>query len=132
MDSISNSSAASASASTIPSISAPQPPFRKTRSACNRCHSQKLKCVKASGQLSCERCLRLKTGCRFGPRVTRASQKPLEQVTNLLQHDWNESSSISTFAPMPILQSNEMILDMDDADWLSFPNANIGNMERQG
>jgi hypothetical protein len=49
---------------------------KKTRSACNRCHAQKLKCVKKGGrENSCERCFRLRTACRSGPRVARSSLK---------------------------------------------------------
>ncbi|KAI1266318.1 hypothetical protein F5Y18DRAFT_26011 [Xylariaceae sp. FL1019] len=46
----------------------------KTRSACDRCHAQKLKCRKSSSRDSCDRCLRQELGCVFSPRITRNSR----------------------------------------------------------
>ncbi|OJI98827.1 hypothetical protein ASPVEDRAFT_38326 [Aspergillus versicolor CBS 583.65] len=48
---------------------------RKTRSACDRCHGQKLRCILKPGHTRCERCLRLDTVCRFAPRAPRGSIK---------------------------------------------------------
>ena len=48
---------------------------RKTRSACDRCHGQKLRCIRKPGQSRCERCLRLDAACRFAPRAPRGSIK---------------------------------------------------------
>ena len=45
----------------------------KVRSACNPCHSQKLRCVIQLGEASCERCRRLHKSCLFGQRAPRAS-----------------------------------------------------------
>lgn len=58
-----------------------------TRSACNRCHSQKLRCVKKTNQKSCDRCSRLRTTCQFSPRVPRSSQKAQDQgeICNLTE-----------------------------------------------
>ncbi|KAL1954728.1 hypothetical protein VTO42DRAFT_781 [Malbranchea cinnamomea] len=47
----------------------------KTRSACDRCHSQKLRCVRNAELTSCERCRRLGTICRFSARAPRGSLK---------------------------------------------------------
>ncbi|KAL3491025.1 hypothetical protein BJX62DRAFT_206030 [Aspergillus germanicus] len=49
---------------------------RKTRSACDKCHTQKLRCTRKPGQSQCERCLRLNDECRFAPRAKRGSKKP--------------------------------------------------------
>ncbi|KAI1271943.1 hypothetical protein F5Y07DRAFT_403873 [Xylaria sp. FL0933] len=43
----------------------------KTRSACDRCHRQKLKCIKAVDRTACERCERLTIECRYSPRERR-------------------------------------------------------------
>ncbi|KAL2852099.1 hypothetical protein BJY01DRAFT_100716 [Aspergillus pseudoustus] len=59
-----------------------QPP--KTRSACDRCHSQKLRCSRQSGQSRCERCERLDTACRFAARTRRGSKKPRPQQESSL------------------------------------------------
>ncbi|KAE8376144.1 hypothetical protein BDV26DRAFT_266288 [Aspergillus bertholletiae] len=56
-------------------------PSQKTRSACNRCHAQKLRCVRPSGQLHCERCRKLKTRCQFAPRAPRGSIKAQRQLS---------------------------------------------------
>jgi len=39
----------------------------RRRTACDRCHSQKLKCPKRSGADICERCLKAKTSCSYSP-----------------------------------------------------------------
>ncbi|KAI1175382.1 hypothetical protein F4777DRAFT_331722 [Nemania sp. FL0916] len=50
----------------------------KPRLACDRCHRQKLRCVKAPEQARCERCARLRTECHYGPRERRAARfRPL-------------------------------------------------------
>ncbi|KAI1824204.1 hypothetical protein F4861DRAFT_539229 [Xylaria intraflava] len=41
---------------------------RKTRSACDRCHRQKLRCVKTKGRPGCKRCADLDAECRYSPR----------------------------------------------------------------
>ncbi|KAK6083979.1 hypothetical protein SCUP515_01675 [Seiridium cupressi] len=41
------------------------------RLACDRCHSQKLRCQRQSGQGSCARCTRLNEQCVFSPRQRR-------------------------------------------------------------
>ncbi|KAL3471178.1 hypothetical protein BJX99DRAFT_263543 [Aspergillus californicus] len=80
-------------------------PSRKTRSACNRCHAQKLRCIRKAGQLQCERCLRLGTLCRFAPRAQRGSKKAAVATLNAQEH-----ASLST--------SNSEI-DLDNGiDWL--------------
>lgn len=43
-------------------------PRGPTRSACDRCHSQKLRCPKAPGSSICTRCSRLGVTCVFSPR----------------------------------------------------------------
>ncbi|KAL3459493.1 hypothetical protein BJX64DRAFT_291162 [Aspergillus heterothallicus] len=53
----------------------PSPQPRKMRSACDKCHLQKLRCVRKSGQSRCERCERLDAVCRFAPRARRGSKK---------------------------------------------------------
>ncbi|OAA68484.1 Zn(2)-C6 fungal-type DNA-binding domain protein [Niveomyces insectorum RCEF 264] len=62
----------------------------KTRSSCDRCHSQKLRCVKRSGRASCDRCLRLRCRCRYSPRAPRVSrssrQPPKASVPNDTEH----------------------------------------------
>jgi hypothetical protein len=71
-----NAASASASALGISAAQISNGTPRKTRSACNRCHSQKLRCIKNISHVSCERCLKLKRSCKFSPRVPRA---PLKQ-----------------------------------------------------
>ena len=71
----------------------------KVRSACNRCHGQKLRCVRKPGQVSCERCLRLNTSCRFSPRGGgRLPQKPSPEHTYTLR-DESLYSSASKLTP---------------------------------
>ncbi|KAL2808335.1 hypothetical protein BJX63DRAFT_39434 [Aspergillus granulosus] len=74
---------------------------RKTRSACDRCHSQKLRCVRRAGQSHCERCLRLDGVCRFAPRARRGSKKttrirPEAAPVSTMQSTFNTLSTPST------------------------------------
>jgi hypothetical protein len=39
----------------------------RRRTACDRCHSQKLKCPKRPGADICERCFKAKTSCSYSP-----------------------------------------------------------------
>jgi len=49
---------------------------RKVRSACDRCHQQKVRCLKKSTEPnSCERCTKLKAECRFSPREPRKKKQ---------------------------------------------------------
>ncbi|CRK16082.1 hypothetical protein BN1723_002257 [Verticillium longisporum] len=43
----------------------------QNRLACDRCHSQKLRCQRQDGQGICARCSRLRTACVFSPRQRR-------------------------------------------------------------
>jgi hypothetical protein len=100
---------------------APQIPFEspgKTRSACNRCHAQKLKCVRKAGQTSsCDRCLRLKTSCRFGLRAARSSLKFSEQLT--IDMILEDPFPVPASMPMPIRCSNTPIAGINEINWLS-------------
>lgn len=79
MDPFVNLPAASASALTLAVESrAGRKNPRKARSACNRCHSNKQRCVRKPEETTCERCVKLHVLCRFGPRVPRASRGPRE------------------------------------------------------
>ena len=132
MDLFTTPPAASASALGVSSRDESNSPPGKIRSACNRCHSQKLRCVKNIGQVSCQRCLKLKSSCRFGPRAPRASLKPREQATNCAQSDWHEPLSAPAFIPTLNISSNLMIADVCDSDWHFPPNAETGIAEEQG
>jgi hypothetical protein len=109
-------------------------PPGKTRSACNRCHSQKLKCVRKEEQVKCERCLRLKTACRFGPRTPRAStkQKPPERTANGGESLWFDSVSGSEPIMTPNTNPNSTLSDMSNCDWPLSSVAETGLAEDRG
>ncbi|KAF3764752.1 hypothetical protein M406DRAFT_107147 [Cryphonectria parasitica EP155] len=44
--------------------------YTKTRAACDRCHSQKLRCPKQAGSIVCARCLKAGTPCTYSPPGT--------------------------------------------------------------
>lgn len=102
-------------------------PSGKFRAACNRCHSQKLKCVKKTGQMSCDRCLRLETTCNFSCRAPRIYHKPQEQGADLA----NESSSEPGSTMSPNL-STTMIRNPIGSELLFHPNANVDFSAGQG
>ena len=106
MDLFTDLSAASASASGGFS-GCNQRPTRKGRAACDRGHSQKLRCVRRTDQDSCERCLKLKTSCRFGPRSSRASLKPREQAAGC---------AYEAFISTPNVYSDPVVANVSDDD----------------
>ncbi|TLS29403.1 hypothetical protein PpBr36_01487 [Pyricularia pennisetigena] len=56
----------------------------RTRLACDRCHSQKLRCPKVAGSAVCTRCSRMKASCVFSPIGTAtanpSASRPLRQA----------------------------------------------------
>lgn len=108
---------ASASAPGVSSSSESQNSPRKIRSACDRCHGQKLRCIRKEGQVSCERCLKLHTTCRFGPRASRTSLKRPKSPARWVQGEEQEPLSASASIPTPNAYSNEIIADRRNSDW---------------
>jgi hypothetical protein len=91
-------------------------PSRKTRLACDRCHTQKLKCVRKAGNGSrCERCLRLKTACRFGPRVARSPIKFPEQVAVGIRSE--DPLSVPASMSIPAGYSDVTIAGASETEW---------------
>ena len=129
MDPVTN---ASAEASGVFSGAESRPPHRNFRSACNRCHSQKLRCVRKIGQVICERCLKLKKSCRLGLRAPRASLKAPDQATGRAHGNWHEPLSASTSICTPSVQSFQMIAGVTESDWLGLSSAGTGNAEGRG
>lgn len=93
-------------------------PAGKVRAACNRCHGQKLRCIKKPGQAKCERCRKLHTSCRFSPRAPRSSLKQSEPAID----DMQESFSLSRSTDIPNLHANSMLGECN-SEWLLPPNA---------
>lgn len=126
MDPITNSSAASASASAATSGvctgggSSPVP--GKIRSACNRCHEMKLRCVRKTDRPGCERCLKLKRSCRFGLRASRATTRLLAQAEVRSQDDWHA----------PNVQPFAMDSSASNSDWTFQQSPVVGTAEEQG
>jgi Fungal Zn(2)-Cys(6) binuclear cluster domain len=89
----------------------------KTRSACNRCHAQKLKCVRKAGQgSSCERCVRLKTSCRFSPRAARSSSRlPGQAAVEIALED---PLPVPASIPMPIRHSHTTTAGVSEVESL--------------
>ncbi|RYC56885.1 hypothetical protein CHU98_g9328 [Xylaria longipes] len=100
----------------------------QTRSACNRCHQQKLRCIKTKEQASCERCARLKTECRYRPRGRR-------NVRNGLS-DPGSGSCVEprSLAPaiVPAMPNMTGAPEEIDYDWFSFLNTDMNNAEEFG
>ncbi|KAJ2985249.1 hypothetical protein NUW58_g5636 [Xylaria curta] len=101
----------------------------KTRSACNRCHQQKLRCTKAKGQTSCERCIKIKIECRYSPRNARS--KPQGATPGTTRRGL--APAIEPARP-DIQRSVSVALAADGAqyDWLSFPDMGLDNAESLG
>jgi hypothetical protein len=132
MDLFTDPHAASASASVSPA-SESNSPAGKNRSACDRCHSQKLRCVRKTGQVTCERCLKLKTICRFSPRAPRASLKLPEQATGYAQGYWHDQVSMTASVPsLWNIHANSTIGNESDNNWNFLPDSEGGLAEGPG
>ncbi|KAL4755697.1 Zn(II)2Cys6 transcription factor domain-containing protein [Aspergillus foveolatus] len=94
----------------------------KIRSACNRCHAQKLRCVLKPGQVQCERCLRLDTVCRFASRAPRGSQRTRTrsaagETENMQQDAYTGDLQLLRLAATGHVADIELLAPNDDA-WL--------------
>jgi hypothetical protein len=108
-------------------------PAVKNRSACDRCHSQKLRCVRKTGQVTCERCLKLKTICQFSPRAPRASLKLSEQATGYSQRYWHDPVSMTASIPsLWNMHANSTIGNESENNWNFFPDSESGFAEGPG
>ncbi|KAI1752578.1 hypothetical protein F4782DRAFT_540249 [Xylaria castorea] len=106
------------------------PPTRsQTRSACNRCHQQKLRCIKTKEQTSCERCVRLKTECRYRPRRHRSARNG---PSGPRPGTWVEPHSLAPVVVPAIPDMTEVPKDIGCYDWLSFLNMETNNAEELG
>jgi Fungal Zn(2)-Cys(6) binuclear cluster domain len=47
--------------------------LRRQRLACDRCHGQKLRCIKHDGNNDCVRCIKAEVSCDFSPRLRRGT-----------------------------------------------------------
>ncbi|KAH6656283.1 hypothetical protein BKA67DRAFT_551465 [Truncatella angustata] len=87
----------------------------KARSSCNRCHLQKLKCVKNTSYGSCERCLRLGTSCRFTARTSRVHRNAPRCLADC---GGRHAVSISPNMPMPSVQFHSVNTNVTGIDLL--------------
>ena len=97
------------------------PVLSKRRSACDRCHSHKLRCSKATGTGSCERCLKLRAQCIFSPTM-RGLVRPGPNQTrgrrpfNEMNHEGRASLTTDGLKQMQDGLFDPMLLD-----WISMP-----------
>ncbi|KAH8659823.1 hypothetical protein BX600DRAFT_50955 [Xylariales sp. PMI_506] len=77
----------------------------KPRLACNRCHSQKLRCVKKGQQSACERCSKLKTRCQFSSRASWRSKKCRAQDPGQETTDRSDQQPLPQSALMPSMDA---------------------------
>jgi len=50
---------------------------QKRRLACDRCHSQKLRCLKRQENESCARCFRAGASCNYSPSIRSQRAQPV-------------------------------------------------------
>jgi hypothetical protein len=106
-----SASAPGVSANGVPANSPPG----KVRAACNRCHAQKLRCVRKADQAKCERCRKLHTSCKFSPRAPRSS---LKQGEPAIDGGMQASFPSSQSGDVPNIHVNSMVGDCNDSGWL--------------
>ncbi|KAI0399701.1 hypothetical protein F4802DRAFT_540829 [Xylaria palmicola] len=99
-----------------------------TRSACDRCHQQKLRCIKTSGGGGCERCARSGRECRYGPRERRSARhRPLDA--------WAEPRGLAPVAVPSLPNARQVTTEVPDGlecDWTSFLCTGMDDIEGPG
>ncbi|KAI1152344.1 hypothetical protein F4825DRAFT_310786 [Nemania diffusa] len=91
----------------------------KTRSACNRCHQQKLRCTKTKDHASCERCAKLNMECRYSPRKRQAGRG---RSLGTDPGAWLESRDLAPAIEVAMPDTRQSIPTVSDnfeIDWLS-------------
>lgn len=107
------------------STSSDSNPPAKLRSACNRCHSQKLRCIQEPDHATCRRCTRLGISCQYAPRTRRA---PKRQATgSAFAHPGSlvDCPSAATLV-------GTRLSGRDGSEWLSHSLWDINNIDSQG
>ncbi|KAI3332431.1 hypothetical protein HD806DRAFT_480521 [Xylariaceae sp. AK1471] len=106
---------------------------RKIRLACNRCHQQKLRCIKTKEKIGCERCIKLKMECRYSPRERR--RRPIGTDSSAGSRPRGLPPAIAPArSGMPDMQRDAMVImpEVVECDWLSFPSTEVDNAEGLG
>ncbi|KAI0905816.1 hypothetical protein F4823DRAFT_115300 [Ustulina deusta] len=108
----------------------------KQRSACNRCHQQKLRCIKTMEQTTCERCTKLKLECRYSPRERRiVRNRPFRRPFAAGPGAWPEPRDLApALAPaMPDMQQRiTAVPGRFECGWLAFQDTALDNAEGLG
>ncbi|KAI1349619.1 hypothetical protein F5Y01DRAFT_288725 [Xylaria sp. FL0043] len=109
----------------------------KTRSACDRCHRQKLRCIKAVQRTACERCERLTIECRYSPRERRTVRsKKRSRTTPPPSDSRNLAPAIIAPPAAPGMRRQGVTAavpaSLDCGDWLAFQTAAGHNAEGLG
>ncbi|KAL4966131.1 Zn(II)2Cys6 transcription factor domain-containing protein [Aspergillus stella-maris] len=95
------------------------------RAACNKCHSQKLRCIRKRGEARCERCSRLDATCVFSPRAPRGSIKKSSLRASKTPTESSNKEAVHSEADMlfrPDFQAaNDFDLELpfDHDEWLA-------------
>ncbi|KAI9736194.1 MAG: hypothetical protein M1834_001079 [Cirrosporium novae-zelandiae] len=101
------------------------PTAQKRRSACDRCHSQKLRCLKQPGNGNCDRCLKLGAQCIFSPSMR--GFRPPPQVLGRRRGFEEMNSAANTGMEMGTEMSGQVENDMFDSmlvdNWTSNPKS---------
>jgi Fungal Zn(2)-Cys(6) binuclear cluster domain len=107
-------------------------PSSKIRLACDHCHSQKLRCIRNSGQTSCHRCVKVGFSCRFSLRASRASSKASEPNAQENRHDSPFSMSLSMCMSMSDTHPNVIANSNGNNEWLLPPSLAMNVLEQPG
>ncbi|KAI0534034.1 hypothetical protein GGR58DRAFT_484415 [Xylaria digitata] len=101
----------------------------KTRSACNRCHQQKLRCVKTKEHGSCERCMKLKIECRYNPRERRVVRSKSFRTGPSAPLELRDLAPATAPAVLDTQQSVTLVPSRIECDWFSFLTGRSDNAE---
>lgn len=131
MDCLNLAPTAADSASRLPCHNHGHRPSEKTRAACDRCHTQKLRCVKAKGKVSCDRCLKLKTSCKFSPRAFRSSVK--REAPSCVSRDREWQPNLPAISRPSVTEPlDRMVVPGIATRWGTVSNAGIGDTKLLG
>jgi len=74
----------------------------KLRKSCDRCHGQKLRCIKREGNGDCIRCHRARAVCKYSPALR------VPRLTGQTKEKQSSSNEDSPYPREPVIRNNEI------------------------
>lgn len=98
---------------------------KRIRSACDRCHSQKLKCRKLSSSGQCARCMKAQRSCVFSPANRGFRANPEAEIVPQGGGGTSSASSDDTDSPLEVQDISTTTQNLDNGYTNAFGGQSI-------